>query len=84
MLRTARSATRASDGKEFVATEAGSFLKDFTVRRFLEECRAENVRRMSVFDEALLRPTLLPRLADITLASLRLWSGKREAAPRVR
>jgi len=84
MLRTARSATRASDGKEFVATEASSFLKDFTVRRFLEECCAENVRRMSVFDEALLRPTLLPRLADMALASLRLWSGKREAAPRVR
>jgi len=35
-----------------------------------------------VMDEGLLRPAFLPRLADIALASLRLWSGrKRPAAP---
>jgi hypothetical protein len=35
---------------------------------------------MSVVDEGLLRPALLPRLADIALASLRLWNGRRQSA----
>jgi hypothetical protein len=80
MLRTARGGAQGKEGKEFVATEASAFLKDFTFRRFLEDCYAENVRRMSVVDASLLRPAFLPRLADIALAGLRWWSGRRQSA----
>ncbi len=68
-----------NDGKDFSATQASVFLDGFTFRRFLEDCYAENARRMTVFDEGLLRPAFLPRLADIALASLRLWSRRRPA-----
>jgi hypothetical protein len=82
MVGTARRSAKANDGKDFSATQASVFLDGFTFRRFLEDCYAENARRMSVMDEGLLRPAFLPRLADIALASLRLWSGrKRPAAP---
>ena len=82
LVGTARRGAQANDGKDFSATQASVFLDGFTFRRFLEDCYAENARRMSVMDEGLLRPAFLPRLADIALASLRLWSGrKRPAAP---
>ena len=82
LVGTARRGAQANDGKDFSATQASVFLDGFTFRRFLEDCYAENARRMSVVDEGLLRPAFLPRLADIALASLRLWSGrKRPAAP---
>ena len=80
MIRTARGGTRGKEGKEFVATEASAFLENFTFRRFLEDCYAENVRRMGVIDERLLRPAFLPRLADVALASLRLWNRGRQSA----
>ncbi|MGO8920646.1 MAG: hypothetical protein ACLQJR_32535 [Stellaceae bacterium] len=82
MVGTARRGAKANDGKDFSATQASVFLDGFTFRRFLEDCYAENARRMSVMDEGLLRPAFLPRLADMALASLRLWSGrKRPATP---
>jgi len=37
---------------------------------------------MSVIDAGLLRPAFLPRLADIALASLRLWNGARQSVQR--
>jgi hypothetical protein len=80
MVGTARQGAAANDGKDFSATQASVFLDGFTFRRFLEDCYAENVRRMSVVDQRLLRPGFLPALADIALASLRLWnrrSGRR-------
>ena len=80
MLHTARGGAQGKEGKEFVATEASAFLKDFTFRRFLEDCYAENARRMSVVDASLLRPAFLPRLADVALAGLRWWSGRRPSA----
>jgi hypothetical protein len=80
MVGTARRGAKANDGRDFAATQAGVFLDGFTFRRFLEDCYAENARRMSVMDDGLLRPLFLPRLADMALASLRLWSGRRRAA----
>ena len=59
---------------DFAATQASVFLDGFTFRRFLEDCYGENARRMKEFDEGLLRPSFLPRLADVALSSLRLWS----------
>jgi hypothetical protein len=74
LVGTARRGAAANDGKDFSATQASVFLEGFTFRRFLEDCYAENARRMSVMDEGLLRPAFLPKLAEVALRSLRLWS----------
>jgi hypothetical protein len=77
MAGTARRGAEANDGRDFAATQASVFLDGFTFRRFLEDCYAENARRMSVVDPGLLRPSFLPRLADAALSSLRLWSRRK-------
>ena len=64
----------ATDGKDFSATQASVFLDGFTLRGFVEECRTEHARRMAGFDPDLLQPHLLPKLAGIALAGLRLGS----------
>jgi hypothetical protein len=74
MAGVARRGADMHDGREFAATQAGVFLDGFTFRRFLEDCYAENRRRMAVFDENMLRPSFLPQLAETALAALRLWS----------
>jgi hypothetical protein len=79
LIGTARRGARSGDGKDFSATQASIFLEGFTFRRFLEDCYAENARRMSAMDESLLRPSFLPRLAEVALKSLRLWSRSAEA-----
>lgn len=83
MAGVARRGAEMNDGREFAATQASVFLDGFTFRRFLEDCYAENRRRMAVFDEEMLRPSFLPQLAETALAALRLWSfnfGRRTAA----
>ncbi|MGH7002268.1 MAG: hypothetical protein ACREEA_12265, partial [Stellaceae bacterium] len=80
LVGTARRGAQINDGKEFSATQASVFLDGFTFRRFLEDCYAENARRMQEFDQGLLRPNFLPKLADVALSSLRLWSFRRNPA----
>src|SRR5690348_14835749 len=80
LVGTARRGAQVNDGKEFSATQASVFLDGFTFRRFLEDCYAENARRMQEFDRGLLRPSFLPKLADVALSSLRLWSFRRKPA----
>jgi len=80
LVGTARRGAAQNDGKDFSATQASMFLEGFTFRRFLEDCYAENARRMRAFDPALLRPSFLPKLADVALSSLRLWSFRRRPA----
>jgi hypothetical protein len=72
LLQTVWRGRGANDGKDFSATQASVFLEGFTFRGFVEECRSEHARRMQGFDPALLQPHLLPWLADIALAGLRL------------
>jgi p-aminobenzoyl-glutamate transporter AbgT len=74
MVGVARRGAEVNDGREFAATQASVFLDGFTFRRFLEDCYAENRRRMAVFDEEMLKPSFLPQLAETALAALRLWS----------
>jgi len=78
LLATMRRGRRENDGKDFSATQAGVFLEGFTLRSFVEECCAEHRRRMAEFDPDLLQPRLLPTLAEIALAALRLGSGVRD------
>jgi hypothetical protein len=75
LLATVRRGRRENDGEDFSATQAGVFLEGFTLRGFVEECCAEHRRRMREFDADLLRPRLLPILAEIALAGLRLGRG---------
>lgn len=73
LIGTVRRGAEVNDGKDFSATQAGVFLEGFTFRRFIEDCHAENLRRMSAFDRQLLQPRFLPGLADVALSALRLW-----------
>ncbi len=76
LLGTVRRGQEANDGRDFSATQASVFLDGFTFRRFLEDCYAENARRMAVFEPTLLRPRFLPDLAGAALAALRAWHGR--------
>ena len=74
----ARRGQQVNDGKSLAALQVSMFLDGFNFRRFLEDCYAENSRRMSVFDPELLRPSFLPQLADVALKALRLWGRRVE------
>ncbi len=80
LLGTVWRGRSANDGKDFSATQASVFLDGFTLRGFVEECRAEHARRMAGFASDLLQPHFLPKLAGIALAGLRL--GTRGGATR--
>lgn len=76
-----------NDGKNFAATQVSMFLDGFNFRQFLEDCYAENGRRMGAFEPELLRPSFMPQLADVALKALRLWHARstpasEPAAPR--
>jgi hypothetical protein len=64
---------QASDGKEFATTQASVFLDKLTFRGFLEDCYAENKRRMGGLDPELIKPYFLPKLTGAALSALRLW-----------
>jgi hypothetical protein len=61
----------------FTVASHGAF-GDFSVRRFLELCLAENERRLAPYDPRLLRPKLVPSLVRRVLP---LVPGRREARP---
>lgn len=79
LIGTVRRGQQANDGRDFSATQAGVFLDGFTFRRFLENCYAENARRMADFAPELLRPRLLPDLARVALGALKTWHGRHTA-----
>jgi hypothetical protein len=79
LLGTIWRGRNANNGEDFSATQASVFLDGFTFRGFVEECRAEHLRRMRDFDSELLQPRLLPKLAGIALAGLPLPNAKRAA-----
>ena len=82
MAGTVRKGQEGGDGKNFAATQASVFLDGFNFRSFLEDCYAENRRRMDGFDEHLLRPQFLPAMTNVALSGLRLWSlGRRKEQP---
>jgi hypothetical protein len=72
-----RRGKNTNGGQDFAITEASMFLEGFSFRGFVEDCYRENARRMSVFDPALLQPRLLPAIADMAVAGLRLWERRR-------
>jgi hypothetical protein len=76
LVGTIRRGQKENDGKDFSATQANVFLDGFTFRRFVEECYAENARRMADFETDLLRPRFLPSLASVALSGLRLLPAR--------
>ncbi|HUO94093.1 MAG TPA: ferritin-like domain-containing protein [Rhizomicrobium sp.] len=79
-----RRGAEVNDGKDFSATQASVFLEGFTFRRFVEDCHAENLRRMESFDPQLLQPRFLPALAGAALSALRLrHPGQRKSTHAV-
>jgi hypothetical protein len=79
LIGTIRRGQKENDGKDFSATQANVFLDGFTFRRFVEECYAENARRMADFETDLLRPRFLPSLAGAALSGLRLLPTRASA-----
>lgn len=77
LLGMVRQGKQSNDGKDFAVTQANMFLDGFSFRQFVEDCYRENARRMSVFDPDLLQPRLLPAVADMAVAGLRLWERRR-------
>lgn len=63
----------ADDGADFILTGAQSFVDDLTPRLVVETCLAENERRLAHFDRRLIVPRLIPGLAAVAGAALRLW-----------
>jgi len=82
LIGTIRRGQKENDGKDFSATQASVFLEGFTFRRFVEECYAENARRMADFNTDLLRPRFLPSLAGAALSGLRLLPIRAASAAR--
>ena len=58
-----QNARNQSDGRRFSATQASEFLEGFSIRRLVDECLAENARRLGEYEPDLARPLLLPSIA---------------------
>jgi hypothetical protein len=56
----------------FTAIGASVFAEDLTPEKFLSTCLEENTRRMSVFDDRLLRPQFISAIASFALSLLKL------------
>jgi hypothetical protein len=68
-----------SSGEGFTATGASNFTDNLTLELLFSTCLEENTRRMSVFDDRLLRPQLMPRLVSIAYRILKLLPGRQSS-----
>lgn len=59
-------------GKGFTASGAGAVTVNLTPEKFLSTCLQENSRRMSVYDDRLLRPQVMPAIASFALRGFKL------------
>ena len=85
LLHLAQIFGRAGDGtgEVFTATGAGTFVDNLTPDRVFTACLRENAQRMSVFDDRLLQPRLLPRLSAIAQSTLRLLPRRQPAPAKI-
>lgn len=72
LLHLAQAFGSAADGsgEGFTATGVSTFVDNLTPNQVFSMCLRENAKRMSGFDDHLLQPQLLPRLAAIALGTL--------------
>ena len=68
---------KESSKKGFTATGAKAFTLNLSLEKFLEVCLAENAKRMSQYDDRLLRPEFLPILTGVALQTLRVLPVKK-------
>jgi len=66
--------------KGFTATGAKSFMAGLTLEKFLAACLEENAKRMSAYDERLLRPDFLPIMAQLGCSTLKLLPKRKPDA----
>jgi hypothetical protein len=71
----------ADEGADFIVKGAQSFVDGLTPQLVIRTCLAENERRLASFDRRLIVPSLIPRLARVASAALRLLPEKRPGAP---
>jgi hypothetical protein len=74
-----RNARDEGDGRRFAATQASAFLEGFSVRRLVDQCLAENARRLGEFEPELARPRLMPSIARVVQAAVSAGSLARRA-----
>ncbi|OLP16117.1 hypothetical protein BST81_23115 [Leptolyngbya sp. 'hensonii'] len=79
LVNLIRSAASTGSGSGFTATGGNVIDVDLTPEKFLSTCLVENTRRMSKFDDRLLRPQLLPSLGQSALNVLNLIPGRRHS-----
>jgi hypothetical protein len=70
------------EGKPFTASEASHFMDDLTPKLFFSTCLEENAKRMSIFDDRLLQPMLMPRISQLAYNILKLFP-ERTPIPKV-
>ena len=68
-VKTALRMSSSSPQDNFTMNAHESF-GDFSMKQFIETCLRENARRLAPYDERLLRPTFMPKLAKGVLALL--------------
>jgi hypothetical protein len=78
-IRTAIDVGKGNDQENFAMKSHESF-GEISARRFLETCLRENRRRLSHYDERLLRPRLVPPLARFALHFLPRSPGEASRA----
>ena len=74
-----RNARGGSDSRRFSAAQATVFLDGFSVGRLVDQCLAENARRLGEFEAELARPRLLPGIARVVQAVAHAGSRARRA-----
>lgn len=67
---------KKGSGKGFTASGVSSVAVNFTPQSFLATCLQENERRMSIYDDRLLRPQAMPTLTSVAYRTLKLFKNK--------
>ena len=71
----------SGSSKGFTASGASSVAVNLTPELFLSTCLQENERRMSVYDERLLRPEIMPILTSMVYRTIKFLPQRKKANP---
>lgn len=76
-LRGNGKTSKRDNQQGFTATGAKSFTTGLTLEKFLQACLEENAKRMSLYDDRLLRPQVLPIATSIAFRGIKLLPQRR-------
>lgn len=74
---TKKKKKKSTTKKGFTATGVKAFTLNLTLDKFLEVCIEENAKRMSKYDDRLLRPEFLPIMSGVAYQTLKLLPKKK-------